>query len=467
MSEHISEPLESLDLAGGKLHVYKRGESAAWQCSTFLSGCNHRVSTKQRDLNRAKEFAEEWYLALRVKSRAGEMGGGHSFAAAAKKFQDEYAILTAGERSPKYVLNSSSRIKRHLTPFFGRMDVADITSQTVQDYRVHRMTKPQWVKEQEERDAREAKEAASKGLAFKPHKPWTPPSRSTMHQEIVTLRLVLKTAQRLGWITGLPDLAPPYRASSKISHRAWFSPKEYKQLYEATRARAENPPQPRWKWEYEQFHDFVLFMVNTGLRPDEALRLEFRDVEIVEDDATGETILVISVRGKRGTGYCKSMPNAVLPFTRLSQRKRMASAAPHDSKGGSVKEGKKVEADLVLPKPTDRLFPKLRHEILNSVLTDLDLKTDREGRPRTAYSLRHTYICLRLMEGADIYQIAKNCRTSVEMIEKFYAAHLKTTIDAAAVNVRKERPNGAPPKREANAQSARKAPRGGYPKRRG
>jgi hypothetical protein len=59
--------------------------------------------------------------------------------------------------------------------------------------------------------------------------------------------------------------------------------------------------------------------------------------------------------------------------------------------------------------------------------------------PRTAYSLRHTDICLRLMEGADIYQIAKNCRTSVEMIEKFYAAHLKNMIDAAAVNVRRAR----------------------------
>jgi len=43
------------------------------------------------------------------------------------------------------------------------------------------------------------------------------------------------------------------------------------------------------------------------------------------------------------------------------------------------------------------------------------------------------------MEGADIYQIAKNCRTSVEMIEKFYAAHIKSTLDAAAINVRKLR----------------------------
>jgi hypothetical protein len=39
------------------------------------------------------------------------------------------------------------------------------------------------------------------------------------------------------------------------------------------------------------------------------------------------------------------------------------------------------------------------------------------------------------MEGADIYQIAKNCRTSVEMIEKYYASHLKNSLDASAINV--------------------------------
>ena len=55
-------------------------------------------------------------------------------------------------------------------------------------------------------------------------------------------------------------------------------------------------------------------------------------------------------------------------------------------------------------------------------------------------SLRHTCICLRLLEGADIYQIAKNCRTSVEMIEKYYAAHLKTRLDASAINIMSARP---------------------------
>jgi hypothetical protein len=44
---------------------------------------------------------------------------------------------------------------------------------------------------------------------------------------------------------------------------------------------------------------------------------------------------------------------------------------------------------------------------------------------------------MRLMEGADIYALAKNCRTSVEMIEKHYAVHIKDAIDASAINRRR------------------------------
>ena len=89
--------------------------------------------------------------------------------------------------------------------------------------------------------------------------------------------------------------------------------------------------------------------------------------------------------------------------------------------------------------------------MFNTILDEEGLKFDREGQPRTAYSLRHTYICLRLMEGADIYQIAKNCRTSVEMIEKYYASHIKNMLDAAAINVRKTKP---PKKEVAEAEAS-------------
>src|SRR5262249_22475508 len=133
----------------------------------------------------------------------------------------------------------------------------------------------------------------------------------------------LKTATRHGWLDRLPDFSEPYRPSLKITYRAWFSPEEYEALCETTRKRALEPEKRKVKWKAEQLHDYVLFAGNTGLRPDEARRLEFRDVQVVYDERLGATILEIEVRGKRGFGYCKSMPDAVEPFERLRSRVRV------------------------------------------------------------------------------------------------------------------------------------------------
>jgi len=152
-----------------------------------------------------------------------------------------------------------------------------------------------------------------------------------------------------------------------------------------------------------------------------------------------KTILEIEVRGKRGVGYCQSMSGAVRPFERLKARLRpiRAHGAPKD--GNGAKSTTNGSEKLRLPEPTDLIFPKWQRELFKTILDEENLRLDREGRPRTAYSLRHTYICLRLMEGADIYQIAKDCRTSVEMIEKYYAAHIKTQLDAAAIKIMRPR----------------------------
>ena len=50
--------------------------------------------------------------------------------------------------------------------------------------------------------------------------------------------MVLKTAQRHGWLEYIPDHSDPHRRRSKVEHRPWFTPNEYKQLYEATRRNA-------------------------------------------------------------------------------------------------------------------------------------------------------------------------------------------------------------------------------------
>lgn len=413
-------PTESHLLMDGALHVYRRENSRYWQCSTYLGSRNYRQTTKEVSLAAAKDFARDWYMERCVEDRQRRRGGvpllgspaqpliadtgapidgrrrrtptGPSFEDAAKAFTSEFEVITLGERNAGYVKSKADIVRVHLLPFFGEMALEDITAGKVQEYRAYRQT------------------SRIDPKTGKPKKP----ARATLHHEIVTLRQVLKTANRKGWIAALPDMSAPYKTSGKVEHRAWFSPEEYKMLYEATRERAKNPPKPRWREVCETFHDYVLFMGNTGLRPDESARLELRDVKIVNDESTGERILEIEVRGKRGVGFCKSMPGAILPFERVRKRKQL--------------------------KPTDRIFGKSPRELMNTVLDELNLKFDRDGHIRTCYSLRHTYICLRLLEGADIYQVAKNCRTSVEMIEKFYGRHLKNNIDASAVNVRKARP---------------------------
>ncbi len=400
---------EQYTILGGKVYVYKRPNSSCWQCSSYLAGKNRRASTKEESLSKAKEIAEDWYLQLRGKLRSGEIKTEKTFRDASDQFLREYDIITKGERSKGYVRGQHERSANHLVPFFGNLGLSEVTSGKVQEYRIHR---------HEEAIAKRGK----------------PPAYNTMHQEIVTLRQTLKTALRHGWLDRLPDLSEVYRASAKVSHRAWFSPEEYKKLYEATRKRAHEPKQSRYKWESEQLHDYVLFAANTGLRPDEAWRLQFRDVTIVHDDASDQTILEIEVRGKRGVGYCKSMNGAVRPFERLKARPRPARADQTAKHGGRVASNGQPE-QYRIPQPTDLIFPKWQRELFKTILEEENLRVDRDGRPRTAYSLRHTYICLRLMEGADIYQIAKNCRTSVEMIEKYYAAHIKTNLDAAAINV--------------------------------
>ena len=313
---------------GGKVHVYKRPNSSRWQCSTYLGGKNRRTTTKEDSLSRAKEIAEDWYLQLRGKLRNGEIKTEKTFSEASEQFLREYDLITQGERSKVYVNGQHWRSRVHLVPFFGPLGLSEITAGKVQEYRIHRL---------EEATAKRGK----------------PPARNTMHQEIVTLRQTLKAAIRNGWLDRMPDLSEPYRSSPKISHRAWFSPEEYKKLYEATRKRAHEPKATRYKWESEQLHDYVLFAANTGLRPDEAWRLQFRDVTIVEDDASGQTILEIEVRGKRGVGYCKSMPGAVRPFERLKARLRPARA-DHAAKGRQRSKLHCERLRRMTPSGTDR-----------------------------------------------------------------------------------------------------------------
>ncbi len=205
------------------------------------------------------------------------------------------------------------------------------------------------------------------------------------------------------------------KKSPKVGHRGWFSEEEYKQLCAATRDRARNRPAPGANAAGRR--NFTTSCCSWSIRACVPTKPSIFNVEewaIVTDAPTGERILDLEVRGKTGIGNAKSMPGAVLPFKRLCQRRKL--------------------------KPEEGLFTAGVFTRFNALLGELSLKTDRDGNRRSAYSLRHSYISFRLANGANIYEIAKNCRTSVKMIEDHYAVHLKNRISTEGTNRRSPAP---------------------------
>ena len=78
-------------------------------------------------------------------------------------------------------------------------------------------------------------------------------------------------------------------------------------------------------------------------------------------------------------------------------------------------------------------YARLERSPVNALLEEAQLKTDPVLRTeRTIYSLRHTAICMRIILShakLNIFNLAKNARTSVEQIERFYARNLPLSAE--------------------------------------
>ena len=86
-----------------------------------------RSSTKEESLELAKQFAEDWYLELRGKDRAGLLKTEKTFRGG-RQFLKEYEIITEGQRSPRWVEGHGIRLRLHLIPFFGDLGVSEVTA---------------------------------------------------------------------------------------------------------------------------------------------------------------------------------------------------------------------------------------------------------------------------------------------------------------------------------------------------
>jgi hypothetical protein len=107
---------EQHTILGGKVHLYKRPNSSLWQCSSYFAGRNRRTSTKEDSLSKAKEIAEDWYLQLRGKLRAGEIKSEKTFREVSEQYLREYDIITQGQRKQAIREWPALAVERSLGP---------------------------------------------------------------------------------------------------------------------------------------------------------------------------------------------------------------------------------------------------------------------------------------------------------------------------------------------------------------
>jgi len=159
------------------------------------------------------------------------------------------------------------------------------------------------------------------------------------------------------------------------------------------------------------------FMVNTFVRPVDIKLIKHKHIEIVRGEY--EYLRLSMPETKKHSGQIVSLKAAVRIYETLTQ----------------------YQTERGFGKPNDYLFmPQVRDrqsaiQLLSGHFRKILLKTNLErgkaGQVRTLYSLRHTAITFRLLygKGIDLLTLARNARTSVEMIERFYSSNLTAEMN--------------------------------------
>lgn len=142
------------------------------------------------------------------------------------------------------------------------------------------------------------------------------PTRSILHHKATTLRQVMRLPCATAGSATFPTSSPPTKRQAR-SPTVRSSRRKSTNSFTPTHQRAKSAAGLNWQYAAKQFHDYVLFMANTGLRPNEFSRLEYRNVTIEKDEEGDERILL---RGALKTRWVlQNATGAVHPFKRAGE----------------------------------------------------------------------------------------------------------------------------------------------------
>lgn len=403
-----------------KLKIYRIRGSRFWQARCFMEGKMHVRSTKAIEKQEATEAAKRFYEELLVRFRQSgesevarldrtqvkETPAKYLFQSVADRaLEGERGRMMRGELSMQSFKSLRNRFKKQITPFFWGKDIRllgheDLSS--FMDVLVRRRS-----------------------------------SSITITQYLQSIRLAFKFAL----VNELIDRIPPFpKVRLNSQPRGGFTATEYVQLLRCAKqlARLEEEQKPTTHRNRaggiftktasvpHEMAWMIGFMVNSFLRPTDLKYIQHKHVEIVRGDHLYLRLTLPET--KRHKAQIVTLRPAVRIYRHLRKY--------------SEKQGYGREDDyLFLPHVEDRdAATVVLSQNFNKILVATDLKKGELGQERSLYSLRHTAIMFRLLygKGIDLLTLARNARTSVQMIEEFYASNLTAEMNISLLHSKRK-----------------------------
>lgn len=250
-------------------------------------------------------------------------------------------------------------------------------------------------------------------------------SVSTIQGYVAQSRKLLSLLCRKGIIKAVP-IFPTLKIQSHS--RGAFTISEYKAILRKSK-QLRTVTFTQWgagkkAWIKSDYHQMpyelnwlIRFMVYTFVRPGDIRQIKNKHVEIIR--STYHYLRLNLPEVKRHSAATASLMPAVFIFEKLlAYQTSRGYGAPDDYVFFPEESNRRLVLDIV-------------GWSFNWILTSLAIKPGPHGADRTLYSLRHTAITFRLIYGGsiDLLTLARNARTSVEMIDKFYASTLSAEMN--------------------------------------
>ncbi|OYU69224.1 MAG: hypothetical protein CFE28_03925 [Alphaproteobacteria bacterium PA2] len=382
-------------------------------------------SLRTRDLNEARAKADEFFHEIRIRKR-------DNLPLETKLFKDvmaEYlrvrqtqfergtykqANKVNQQQTSEQNLRQMIRVSKFLLAYCGNMAVERIDNAVLTDYVPWR------------RDFYRRMPEASR-----PRNHRLDPADKTLEWETTFALTVLKWAHERGYRGQKP--LPKFRhKASRAKTRPSFTADEYRRLCRQMRLWIAEADREEWRYTRELLRDYVLILANSGIRVGEANHLREQDLIQFTDDAGRENYRFV-VDGKTGRREVV-MRTTGLPHIRRAlernarRREQWGETAPSNAKRRDQSE----QQDWLFPMADGGQIISLADQF-DKVLGQIGMKQNADGESLSLYSLRHFYAVQMLRRGkANIYDIAKNMGTSVEIIERYYGR----SATAATVAVR-------------------------------